>query len=103
MIAFFVISMLVAGTICFSAYYLLQQKVLAETLTLDDGKGYFLIACILIGFMVSAVGFYIGQIIGYDQNEGTSTMMALAILLDIMVTLLALIYGLVKFREPEHY
>ena len=103
MIAFFVVSMGVAGAICFAAYHLLQQRVLEETLTLDDGKGYFLVACILIGFVVSAAGFYIGQVVGYDQNDGTSTMMALAILLDIMVTLLTLIYGLVKFREPEHY
>ncbi len=29
--------------------------------------------------------------------------MALAILLYIMVTMLTLIFGLVKFREPEHY
>jgi hypothetical protein len=103
MIAFFVVSMTVAGAVCFVAYYLLQQKVLEESLSLDDGKGYFLIACILIGFLVSAGGFYVGQVAGYDQQEGTSTMMALAILLDIMVTLLTLIYGLVKFREPEHY
>ncbi|WP_420589373.1 hypothetical protein [Bacterioplanoides sp.] len=103
MIAFFIVSMGAAGAVCFAAYYLLQQKVLDESLTLDDGKGYFLVACILIGFVVSAAGFYVGQVVGYDQSESTSTMMALAILLDIMVTLLTLIYGLVKFREPEHY
>lgn len=103
MIAFFLVSMGIAGVVCFVAYFLLQRKVLEETLTLDDGKGYFLVACILIGFLISAGGFYVGQTAGYDQQEGTSTMMALAILLDIMVTLLVLIYGLVKFREPEHY
>ena len=103
MIAFFIVSMGAAGAVCFAAYYLLQQKVLDESLTLDDGKGYFLVACILIGFVVSAAAFYVGQVVGYDQSESTSTMMALAILLDIMVTLLTLIYGLVKFREPEHY
>ena len=47
--------------------------------------------------------FYAGQALGYDQQEQTSAAMALGILLDIMVTLLVLIYGLVKFREPEHY
>ena len=71
-------------------------------ITMDDGKGYFLVACILIGFVVSVTCFYVGQTLGYQQ-EDTSTMMALAILLDIMVTMLTLIYGLVKFREPEHY
>lgn len=103
MIAFFLVGMVVALAVCFATYYLLQQKVLEEALTLDDGKGYFLVACIFIGFIISASVFYIGQVMGYDQNENMSTMMALAILLDIMVTLLTLIYGLVKFREPEHY
>jgi cation transporter-like permease len=77
--------------------------VLEEMLTLDDGKGYYLVACILIGFMLALGGFYTGQALGFDQQEGTSTMMALAILLYIMVTMLTLIFGLVKFREPEHY
>ena len=103
MIAFFLVSMGIAGALCFAAYYLIQMKVLEEVLTLDDGKGYYLIACILIGFVVSAAGFYVGQTAGYDQQEATSTMMALAILLDIMIALLTLIYGLVKFREPERY
>lgn len=103
MISYFLVGMGLAGVICYMAYFLLQRKVLEETLTLDDGKGYFLVACILVGFAVSAGCFYVGQVIGYDQQEATSTMMALAILFDIMVTLLTLIYGLAKFREPEHY
>ncbi len=103
MVAFFLVGMALACALCYSAYFLLQAKVLDETLTMDDGKGYFLVACILIGFVVSVTCFYVGQTLGYDQQEDTSIMMALAILLDIMVTMLTLIYGLVKFREPEHY
>ena len=103
MVAYFLVGMALASLLCYGAYFLLQVKVLDETLTMDDGKGYFLVACILIGFVVSVTCFYVGQTLGYDQQEDTSTMMALAILLDIMVTMLTLIYGLVKFREPEHY
>lgn len=103
MIVFFVIGILLAGSLAYGAYYLLQMQVLEERLTLDDAKGYYLIACILVAFLVSAGFFYAGQALGYDQQEQTSTAMALGILLDIMVTLLVLIYGLVKFREPEHY
>lgn len=103
MIAFFVAGMVLAAGLCSGAYWLLQQKVLKETLSLDDAKGYFLITCLLIGFILSLGCFYTGQGLGYDLQEDTSTMMALAILLDIMVAMLTLIFGLVKFRNPEHY
>ncbi|MAD45672.1 MAG: hypothetical protein CMI02_14105 [Oceanospirillaceae bacterium] len=103
MLAYFMVGMVLAAALCFGAYWLIQQKVLEETLSLDDGKGYFLVACILIGFVLALGGFYTGQTLGYDQQEASSTLMALAILLYIMVTMLTLIFGLVKFREPEHY
>lgn len=103
MVVYFMVGLLMAGALAYGVFYLLQDYVLKEQLALDDAKGYFLIACILVAFVVSAACFYIGQVLGYDQTEQTSTMMALGILLDIMVTLLVLIYGLVKFREPEHY
>ncbi|WP_430461356.1 hypothetical protein ACQUQU_00840 [Thalassolituus sp. LLYu03] len=92
-----------AAGLCLAAYWYLQEQVLKEALSLDDGKGYFLIACILIGFVLALGCFYAGQAMGFDQQEDTSTMMALAILLDVMVTMLTLIFGLVKFRNPEHY
>lgn len=100
---YFVTGMVLAAAMCFGAYWVLQQKVLEEVMSLDDGKGYFLVACILIGFVLALGCFYVGQSLGYDQQESSSTMMALAILLDIMVTMLTLIFGLVKFRNPEHY
>lgn len=103
MIVFFVLGMLLAGALAYGGYFLLQAQVLEERLTLDDAKGYYLITCILVAFLVSAGFFYAGQVLGYGQQEQTSAAMALGILLDIMVTLLVLIYGLVKFREPEHY
>lgn len=100
---FFVLGILVSSAGAYGLYHVFQYFVLLERLKLDDAKGYYLISCIVTAFIVSAVSFYIGQLLGYDQKEPTSSMMALAILLDIMATLLVLIYGLVKLREPEHY
>lgn len=103
MLVFFLSGLVLSGVLAFGAYVILQNLVLEERMSLDDAKGYYLISCILVAFMVSAGCFYVGQTLGYDQQEETATAMALGILLDIMVTLLVLIYGLVKFREPEHY
>lgn len=100
---FFVLGILISSASAYGLYYTFQHYVLQEQLKLDDAKGYYLISCIVAAFVISAASFYIGQLFGYDQKEPTSSMMALAILLDIMATLLVLIYGLVKFHEPEHY
>lgn len=100
---FFVLGILIASVGAYGMYYVFQHYVLLERMKLDDAKGYYLISCIVMAFIISAASFYIGQQLGYDQKEPTSSMMALAILLDIMATLLVLIYGLVKFHEPEHY
>ena len=51
----------------------------------------------------SAGFFWAGQVMGYDQAEETSQAMGLAILLDVMVALLSLIWGLVSLKEPEQY
>ncbi len=100
---FFVLGILIASTAAYGLYYIFQRYVLLERMKLDDAKGYYLISCIVMAFIISAASLYVGQLLGYDQKEPASSMMALAILLDIMATLLVLIYGLVKFHEPEHY
>ena len=93
----------IAVLICYGAYRIFQQRVNSGLLTLDDAKGYYLIAAILIGFLGSALSFYVGQVLGYSNQEESSSAMALAILLDIMAALLTLIWGLVKFHQPEKY
>lgn len=103
MTLYFVTGLVLATALALAMYYVLQDWVLKEKLKLDDAKGYFLIGCIVIAFAISALYFYLGQQFGFDQEEQRATIMALSILLDIMATLLALIYGLVKFHEPEHY
>jgi uncharacterized membrane protein len=103
MIAYFIISISTTGLICYGAYRFFQQRVNTCQLTLDDAKGYYLIAAILIGFLASGISFYVGQVLGYSNQEESSSAMALAILLDIMVALLTLIWGLVRFHQPEKY
>jgi len=103
MIAYFMISISMTALICYGTYRIFQLKVNTFQLTLDDAKGYYLIAAILIGFLGSAVSFYVGQVLGYSNQEESSSAMALAILLDIMAALLTLIWGLVRFHQPEKY
>ena len=103
MIAYFVISISMTALICYGAYRIFQQRVNSGLLTLDDAKGYYLIAAILIGFLGSALSFYVGQVLGYSNQEESSSAMALAILLDIMAALLTLIWGLMNFHQPEKY
>jgi hypothetical protein len=54
MIAYFMISIPMAALICYGAFRIFQQQVNTCRLTLDDAKGYYLIAAILIGFSVNA-------------------------------------------------
>ncbi|MEN9465905.1 MAG: hypothetical protein RL217_2086 [Pseudomonadota bacterium] len=103
MLTFMITGLVVASVLSWLAYYLWQQTVLRERFKLDDAKGYFLMSCIVIAFFNSAGLFYFGQVLGFDQADDSSTMMALGILLSIMATLLVLIFGLTKFHEPERY
>ncbi|WP_221801753.1 hypothetical protein [Oceanobacter mangrovi] len=103
MLSFFIAGLVVTVGLSIASYMLLQRRVLDEVLRLDDAKGYLLVIAVLIAFLVSAVCFYFGQVMGYDQAEETSTLMALAILLDVTSSLICLIVGLQRMREPEHY
>lgn len=103
MFVFFLISVLTTIAIGLGAFMLLQHRVLDESLKLDDAKGYYLMACILIGFMTCAGSLYAGQALGFDLQETNSLLLSLVLLMDIMAALMVLIYGLMKFRQPEHY
>lgn len=103
MLTFMLTGLVLSSVMSLAAYYAWQQTVLRERFKLDDAKGYFLMSCILIAFFNSAGLFYYGQALGFDQTDDSSTLMALGILLSIMATLLVLIFGLVKFHEPERY
>jgi hypothetical protein len=103
MTLFFVAGSALTLLLCAAACWLLQYRVNKQTVSAHDAKGYLLIACIIVGFGVSAGCFAIGQQLGYQQQENTSEAMGLALLLDVMVALLALIVGLVVIKEPEQY
>ncbi|GAA6144616.1 hypothetical protein [Thalassolituus maritimus] len=103
MAVYFLSGVLITLVLCASVRWWIQSLLNQDRLFLDDAKGYFLITCIVVGFLVSAGFFWAGQIIGYDQAEETSQAMGLAILLDVMVALLSLIWGLVSLKEPEQY
>lgn len=103
MAVYFLTGSLITLVMCGSLRWWLQSLLRREQLMLDDAKGYFLIACIVVGFLVSAGFFWAGQILGYGDTQETSEAMGLAILLDVMVALFSLIWGLVSLREPEQY
>ncbi|MEK9712681.1 MAG: hypothetical protein VW258_08945 [Thalassolituus sp.] len=103
MAIYFLSGVLVTLVLCAGIRWWLQQLLNKEKLMLDDAKGYFLILCFVIVFLVSAGFFWTGQILGYDQTEETMQPMVLAILMDVLVALLSLIWGLVSLKEPEQY
>jgi len=103
MLGFFMVGITVTVVLCFGAYLILQRRVLEEQMSLDDAKGFLLISSVLFSFMVCTACFYIGQVLGYDRQEETSTLLALSILLDITAGLISLIVGLQRMHEPEHY
>ncbi len=103
MTGYFVSGALTALLFCGVARWWMQALLNKEKLKLDDAKGYYLVSCFVVGFLVSAGFFFLGQQIGYDQQADTSQAMGLAVLLDVMTALLCLIWGLVTLHEPEQY
>ncbi len=103
MAVYFLTGCLITLVMCGSIRWWIQNLLNREQLLLDDAKGYFLIACIVVGFLVSAGFFWAGQVLGYGETQETSEAMGLAILVDVMIALLSLIWGLVSLREPEKY
>ena len=103
MLFYFLSGVILSLGLAYALYVFFRDRALSERIKLDDAKGFYLISCIGLAFVVSALFFWIGQSMGYDANEESSTLMAMSILLDIMMVLLMLIFGLVKIQEPEHY
>jgi len=103
MAVYFLSGVLVTLVLCSGTRWWLQWMLSKETMRLDDAKGYFLILCILFGFLSCAGFFWAGQSAGYGDNPETSQAMGLSLLLDLGVALLSLIWGLVSLKEPEQY
>lgn len=103
MIFFFFGSMIFTAALCVLAYRFFAQKIEQFQLKLDDGRGYYLISMLLVAFVSSALAFFVGSIMGFQSNPEQQDGMVLIVLLNAVVALFALIYGLVHFREGERY
>ena len=103
MIFFFIGSMLFTVVLCIVAYRFFSQKIEQFQMKLDDGRGYYLISMLLIAFVSSALAFFVGSMLGYQNSPQQQDSMVLIVLLNAVVALLALIAGLVNFREGERY
>ena len=103
MILYFFATLIFTVGLCFGLYRYFGRLVLASTLKLDDGRGYYLISMLLVAFFSSGLAYYIGGVLGYDQNPTEQSHLVSVILLNAVVTLLALTYGLTHFKEGERY
>jgi len=103
MILYFLFTLALTIGLSLLSYRFFHQQVEQFQLKLDDGRGYFLISMLLIAFFCSAAAYYLGGVLGYDQNPEQQGRMAVAILLNAVVALLALTAGLLNFKEGEKY
>lgn len=103
MILFFMGSIFVTLVLCAVAYRFFSVRIMQFQMKLDDGRGYYLISMLLIAFVSSALAFFVGSMLGYQGNAQQQDSMVLIVLLNAVVALLALIVGLVNFREGERY
>jgi len=103
MILYFVITLACTMGLCFGAYRFFGQQILSLNLKLDDGRGYYLVCVLLITFFGSALSYYVGGVLGYAQNAAQHDSLGVVIMLNAVVALAALTYGLMHFKEGERY
>ena len=103
MVLYFMFTLFLTMLVCFGLYRYFGQLVITSTLKLDDGRGYYLICMLLVAFFSSALAYYVGGILGYDQDPAQQSHLVSVILLNAVVALLALTYGLTHFKEGERY
>lgn len=89
--------------LCVVAYRFFFRKIEQFEMSLDDGRGYYLISMLIIAFFGSALSYFIGGAFGFDQSMPQQQLLTAAILLNAVVALLALTYGLISFKEGEKY
>lgn len=103
MILYLLFSLAVTIGLCFLAFQYFSAQIYQHKLKLDDGRGYYLIVMILVAFFCSAAAYYLGTVLGFDQTPEQQKQLAAAILLNAVIALLALTFGLIRFREGERY
>ncbi len=103
MILYFFLTLACTIGMCFGLYRYFGLQIHQLNLKLDDGRGYFLISVLLITFFGSALAYYVGGVLGYDQNAVQEGRLGAVIMLNVVVALVALTYGLMHFKEGERY
>lgn len=103
MILYFILTLTCTIGLCFGVYRYFGLQIHQLNLKLDDGRGYFLISVLMITFFGSALAYYVGCLLGYDQDVAQSGRLGAVIMLNAVVALVALTYGLMHFKEGERY
>ncbi len=103
MILYFLLTLLATIGLCILAFRYFELQILNLRIKLDDGRGYYLICILLVAFFGSAISYYAGTLLGYDSDPMQQGRLVTAILLNAVVALLALTYGLIHLKEGERY
>jgi len=103
MILYILITLVCTVGLCVAAYRFFSHRIEHFQLSLDDGRGYYLISMLVIAFFGSSLSYFVGGFFGFDQNDSQQQLLTAAILLNAVVALLGLTYGLVSFKEGERY
>ncbi len=103
MILYFLFTMALTVGLCVLSFKYFHQQIEQFDIKLDDGRGYFLISMLLLAFAVSVIAFYFGGLLGYYESPAQQGLMVVAILLNLVVALLSLTWGLMHFKEGERY
>ena len=103
MVLYFIATLALTVGLCIVSFRSFHHQIEQFQLKLDDGRGYFLITMLVVAFLSSALAYYIGGLLGYGENAGQQGRMVMAMLLNLVVALLSLTYGLMRFKEGERY
>lgn len=103
MYIYLLLTMVATLGLCVLSFRFFNEKIKHFELKLDDGRGYFLISVILIAFFCGSAAYYVGTLLGFDHQPELQGRLVAAILLNAVVALLSLTYGLVHFKEGERF
>ncbi len=89
--------------LCVLAFRYFEAQILSLKIKLDDGRGYYLICILVVAFFGSAISYYAGTLLGYESDPMQQGYLVTAMLLNAVVALLGLTYGVVHLKEGERY
>ena len=101
MYVYLLLTMAATLALCALSFRYFDEKIRTFAVKLDDGRGYFLISVILIAFVCASVSYFVGVLLGFDRDPELQGRLIAAVLLNTVVALLSLTYGLLHFKEGE--